>query len=368
MDDSHTLSSQPNLLRGGTVQLGIGGGACLAPHLRGESFHVPLEVVLPALTACGVEVIDATMLRARCPAENLHTTPTGPGHCVIYPNDNVPQIFCHHTSCKAQVVRVNERLRACSHAGRRFSGARPTPSATETQAWEQKQQQRRTLEQRTVALRPCILEKYHWPANAIATESPVTIKLPVERQHRYVLDLFDDDDVLWCAPSVKCSGTYRHDRYFREAARWAWEYKCPGAFICPNTFEAGSYSRSDANIARRRFLVVESDSLSRDQVGAVFKWMSACLGMVLRAVVDTGGRSLHGWFLYPSEGLLEKLRIILPVLGCDPAMFRPAQPCRMPGVVRETRRWQELLYLAPAPSGVIDTNADATFPASGKPG
>lgn len=304
------------------------------------------------------------MLRARCPAEELHTTATGDGDCVIFPNDNAPQIFCHHTSCKAQVALVNERLGAGCRVARHFRGTRPALSALERQAWEQKRQRCKALEEKAVDLRPCILEKYHWPADSIAAESPVTINLPVERQHRYIFDLFNDHGVLWCAPSVKCTGAYWHDKYFHKAARWAREYKCPGAFICPNTFEAGTFSRSDANIARRRFLVVESDTLSRDQVGAVFRWMSACLGMSLRAVVDTGGRSLHGWFDQPSDGLLEKLRIILPVLGCDPAMFRPAQPCRLPGVRRpETGRWQELLYLAPASPGAVNTNADATSPA-----
>ncbi len=337
-----------------------------APHLRGGGFHVPLEVVHTVLTACGIEVIDPVLLRARCPAEDLHTTPTGAGSCVIFPNDNAPQIFCHHTSCSTQVVRVNEQLWAYSHATRRPILTRPTPSGAPNQAWPQKQLRRKMLEQKTADLRPYILEKYRWPVDAIAAESPAAITLPVERQHRYIFDLFDDDDVVWCAPAVTCSGARWHDKFLRKAARWAREYKCPGAFVCPNTFGAGTYSRSDANIACRRFLVVESDTLSRDQVGAVFKWMSACLGMPLHAVVSTGGRSLHGWFAYPLEGLLEKLKVILPVLGCDPAMFRPAQPCRLPGIRRpETKRWQELLYLAPALSGALDTNVDTTSSAGG---
>ena len=58
----------------------------IGAHLRGGDFHVPLKVVLPALTVCEIEVIDPALLHARCPAEGLHTTPTRLGHCIIFPN------------------------------------------------------------------------------------------------------------------------------------------------------------------------------------------------------------------------------------------------------------------------------------------
>lgn len=330
----------------------------IAPHLRGRAFHFPLEVILPALEACQVEVIDFDLLRARCPAEELHTRDTGPGDCVIFPNRTIPRIYCQHTSCVTRVAAANDRLRAYyQNAGRSASTHCPVADAL-TLERQVKQQWRKALEQKAVDLCSRILEEYHWPASSIVAESPVELSLPVERQHRYIFDLFDDDDVLWCASSVKCTGAYRHSKHFRSAARWGREFKCPGAFVCPNPFQLGSYSRSDGNIARTKFLVVESDKLNRDEVGAIFRWMQTCNQMTLRAVVDTGNRSLHGWFECPSEGLSEKLKIILTGFGCDPAMFRPAQPCRLPGVGRDTGRWQELLYLAPPSPDAANTNAD----------
>jgi hypothetical protein len=93
-----------------------------------------------------------------------------------------------------------------------------------------------------------------------------------------------------------------------------------------------------------RFLVVESDTLSKAEIAAVFGWCRQFLS--LRGIVDTGGKSLHGWFDYPTTAQLHELRGILPRLGCDPALFKPSQPCRLPGA-RRGERVQSLLYLDP---------------------
>jgi hypothetical protein len=79
-------------------------------------------------------------------------------------------------------------------------------------------------------------------------------------------------------------------------------------------------------------LVAESDTLSKEEVLAVFMWMRNF--MRLRAVVDTAGKSLHGWFEYPTQEELAELRVILPALGCDEALFKASQPCRLPGARR----------------------------------
>ena len=117
-----------------------------------------------------------------------------------------------------------------------------------------------------------------------------------------------------------------------------------GQLTCPATFKSNSFSRSNENILQRRFLVVESDVLSKDQIGAVFKWLKDNVGLRLRAIVDTAGKSLHGWFDYPKKAVVEELEIILPQLGCDKGLFRASQPCRIPGALRDGR-YQSLLYL-----------------------
>jgi hypothetical protein len=106
-------------------------------------------------------------------------------------------------------------------------------------------------------------------------------------------------------------------------------------------FHPGTISRSDSNVAVRRFLVVESDKLTKDESGAIF-----CLlrhKLKLRAVVDTGNKSLHGWFDYPDEDNVEQLKAFLPELGCDPKMFGASQPARLAGQLRDNGNWQRLI-------------------------
>ncbi len=66
--------------------------------------------------------------------------------------------------------------------------------------------------------------------------------------------------------------------------------------------------------------------------------------MKLRCIVDTAGKSLHGWFDFPPEEELSDLRLILPELECDPKMFTSTQPCRLPSALRDGRH-QRLIYL-----------------------
>ena len=118
----------------------------------------------------------------------------------------------------------------------------------------------------------------------------------------------------------------------------------PGPLTCPAAFKNSSHARSNDNVLTRRFLVVESDVLTKDQVGAIFKWLRHDAGQELVAIVDTAGKSLHGWFKYPPEDELEHLKAILPAYGCDPKLFTASQPVRMPGALRDGR-YQKLVYL-----------------------
>ena len=72
-------------------------------------------------------------------------------------------------------------------------------------------------------------------------------------------------------------------------------------FTCGAAFKPGTYSRSNANCDGTRFLAVESDALARDEVGAVFAYLNRRLHFNLQAVVDTAGKSLHGWFDAPRD-------------------------------------------------------------------
>ena len=241
----------------------------IAPHLRGGGFHVPLEVVQPTLTTCGIEVVDAALLRARCPAEDLHTTANKPGECVIFPNNALPQICCHHTSCKEQVEAINRQLRDFS----RSKGYTTPPSLNGGFRQSQSQVRHReyqSLQHHAARVLPLILEKFHWPVSAIVAASPTPVSLPVPHHHRYIFDLFEDTDIVWTGDRVNQTGSPWHAVRFRTVKHWLNRTRCPGVFICPNTLAPGTYSRSGGNVVARKFLVVESDRLNRNQVGAVY--------------------------------------------------------------------------------------------------
>jgi hypothetical protein len=167
---------------------------------------------------------------------------------------------------------------------------------------------------------------------------------------RLLLRLFKPDDVLWIGRTTQDSANDKHDpewkafcrTRFRTVADWLKEPSAPGLFTCPTVFRAGVHSRSNENAIMRQYLVVESDTLDKNEVCAVFHWLEQFSR--LRAIVDTAGKSLHGWFEPPDLTTLEELKIILPAVGCDDAMFKLSQPCRLPGGSREGRV-QSLLYL-----------------------
>jgi hypothetical protein len=77
--------------------------------------------------------------------------------------------------------------------------------------------------------------------------------------------------------------------------------------------------------------------------------------------VDTGGKSLHGWFDMPKKAIFDELETILPLLGCDPGLFKPSQPCRMPGVPRG-EKYQTLIYYSPEATGGAAKVPSAALP------
>jgi len=182
-----------------------------------------------------------------------------------------------------------------------------------------------------------------WEAGSVRRYSKTCLSEDASGDWRQHLLLYEPEDILWIGGAVTESGHERHKANFRPAADWLALRNAPGRFICPATFRADVSSRSRKSVLRRPFLVVESDTLSKAEIVGVFRWMQHYTR--LRAIVDTGGKSLHGWFDMPDQDLLSAFEIYLPQLGCDPALFRPSQPCRLPGAMRDPMTRQRLLYL-----------------------
>ena len=187
-----------------------------------------------------------------------------------------------------------------------------------------------------------MLSDYRWPVEEMLKEYP--LDSDPTQHYRLLLGCFKEGDIIWVGERYD-SGEERHRIHFETREEWLAQKKQPaGTLTCPSAFKVNSISRSNENVLEQRFLAVESDILKKEEVGAIFRWMRDAVGMKLVAVVDTAGKSLHGWFKYPPTEVLEELKNMLPALKCDPGMFKKSQPARIPGALRDGN-YQRLLFL-----------------------
>ncbi len=241
---------------------------------------------------------------------------------------------------------------------------KPKPKRRSRQEKEAEREYRRA---RALAIRAenslrKILERGSWDRYEMWEESAIE---PGDlcAQASALLGLFDPTDIVWCgehAHSISAEDAadpenrkrmerLRALRPFRSASEWIKQCEAgvlPGPRICPNAFKSGVLSRSDDAVLHRRFLVIEHDKLSLNEQGAALRWLWKEAGLCLRAVVFTGGKSLHGWFDCPAPGRMKDLQIALVGarkqtgegrdlylggMGFDRASFVPSQPYRIPG-------------------------------------
>ncbi|HEY6009240.1 MAG TPA: hypothetical protein VIU40_13020 [Geobacteraceae bacterium] len=295
----------------------------------------------------------------RCPGADLHTSAAGPKDCRVR-IDGAPTIFCFHASCAQKVQEANTTLRRQLAAepwqlalpgGRVLRSGDPLPpppqarTPTACARTPDEQALLGAIEEAAADQRTRLLSQYHWPYDKILEDSPLAADArDPEDQFRLWLTLWPPDSTLWIG-DVFDSGKPEHASHFRTVADWSQIGPCMGNFTCPSAFRSGCHSRADDNVARRHFLVVESDTLSRDEIGAVFAHLRRRLHYRLHCIIDTAGKSLHAWFSPPQTPVREaRLKAWLKGLGCDPKMFGHSQPARVPGAFRDGRL-QKLIWL-----------------------
>lgn len=275
-----------------------------------------------------------------CPGRTSHTTQNGKKDCKIY-LDKVPTLFCFHGSCKSEIETANMKLRQALMSGE--LGSKKGRLTAEDKARIQERQKKESIRKRAACSKARILKDYRWTYAEILRDSLVPVPENPAIHWILLLACFHPNDVIWIGDKFH-SGKPEHSSHFRTGGDWSKESMAPAQFTCPATFKPGCYGRTNDNIVTRRFLVVESDILGRDEVGAVFKWLKDKVGLNLRAVVDTAGKSLHAWFDYPPEQGVEELKLVLPELDCDPKLFTASQPVRLPGALRDGK-YQKLVFL-----------------------
>jgi hypothetical protein len=295
----------------------------------------------------------------RCPGEAFHTSNNGKKDCRVNV-DGAPTIFCFHASCAPAVAEANRKLRKELGAGSweiRLPGGQVLRSGDVLQtsgvvlprevvkararAEGREPGEHLLLESlRTAAerFRPELFEFFHWPMAQILEDSPLLVAhREAEDQFRTWLKLWPACSTVWIG-DVYSSGKPEHRSHFRPIAEWYQIGPAMGNYTCGSSFKPGCHSRSNENLNGHRFLVIESDTLARDEVGAIFAYVNRRLHFSLHAIIDTAGKSLHGWFDAPrSKVLEERLKATVVAFGCDPKVFTYSQPVRVPGAFRDGR-------------------------------
>lgn len=290
-----------------------------------------IAAIKPYVALANLTLVSPDAPYVVCPGREFHTHPNKDTDCHIWFNFGHVRLSCFHQSCAKAVARANGVL----------AGLDPS-LAVGCPGFDPKQQ---VLCDGLPGLNlPRILES-PWSYNDIQADSPTKLEDEPSMHWRLLMTLFNPDDVIWVGRDYYDAGKPLHARRFRAASEWQREEFCPGPFVCPNTFIPGSYERTGKNILHIRYLVVESDELNHDETGAVFRFLQESpFNLKLRAVVDTAGKSLHGWFEYPDLRLFETVRQLIPRLKCDSQLMNANQSCRLPGAKRGARH-QRLIYL-----------------------
>lgn len=226
------------------------------------------------------------------------------------------------------------------------------------------EERQRTLTATLTKKRTELLSPYRdidWRVNHFY-ESPMCLEASHDAQTRQMIEwLFKPDDLLWMGDTHDSGQPAHHDN-FRPAKEWFHAPQLPPR-LSAGTYCEGSYSRSQANLVSQPYLIIESDDIightpttdkereeNRQLNAALMLFLTDRFHLELRALIDTGGKSLHGWFAHPGGETARALSKLLDGLAIDKSVFKQSAslPLRAPGCLHEvTGRRASLYYLNP---------------------
>ena len=262
----------------------------------------------------------------------------------------------------AQAVGIDlERSSIPSSAERREWAKRRQEAIKQTRdtARKKEEQEKLTNYQKQTLLRK--LQPYlskDWRAD-LYHSSPIWTETPEESMSAFVSNLFSPEATIWMGEPYD-SRQERHQQNFKLTRDWLKQTSLPQR-IAAGTFQPGSFSRTKDNLKTSPFIIAESDDLighkptnagERNENKALsYALAGYCqheLGLHLRAVIDTGNKSLHLWFDRPPPKAFAAVRILAPGLRIDTGLLDSCAtaPLRMPGCIHEkTKAPATLLYL-----------------------
>lgn len=345
-------------------------------------------------------------LIVECPGWQLHTKPGREADVKVL--GGRPVLKCFHTSCEAEVTAVNRELWA--ELDELPLEERPQQTLEEKIALEKEKKLRRQLRELNWSAKHRLLPKLskvspeewlkHSPCPLAEVTQEEQAKLFLQALYRQKFNYDWEYQHLWIGERWESGPDFTGN--FRTVADWL-KVKYPlGPQVSTWLFHRrvlDTGERKRANALRKLFLVLDCDHLDYETQGGVIEWVANAkhLCLRLRAIVDTGGKSLHSWFSLPPEPPpwpereldfegdllsatrpipgaclrnqvreqrwlekvqrheqeLRKLYAVLEGLDADPKMLKSSLTARLPGMERfneegnPTGRWQRLIYLDP---------------------
>lgn len=189
----------------------------------------------------------------------------------------------------------------------------------------------------------------------LLNSSPIAIPTDIRGHAQLLLDtLYESTDVIFIGD--------KYDKLPKRAHEWRGvAHKFPHIMLNtlsgePAQTQDGKPSyRCDACVTRFKYALIEFDNLSRGEQLAFW----AAIPLPIVALIDTGGKSIHGWIKVSGISSLEewntniKLKLYkqrLEPLGVDKTCANASRLSRLPGHFRtEKQHFQRLLYLNPSP-------------------
>lgn len=270
----------------------------------------------------------------QCPGHAKHTKKTADKHTILY-LDGVPTLYCWHQSCAEKVEEANAMLRD------RLCDDNAEEKAESKEKYDAKCKAQSEADW-ILTHNDWLLSNYHWPEVFDRPDTATSFT-------RFMRTLWHEDDMLWVG-DVWDTGPVKGPGHFKAAGSWLAEPPnlYANRFTTAATYKPNTCDRAGRQVLTSPYIVVEFDKLSEDiqdnrvQGAAFLKFISRSWDLV--AVVDSGNKSLHGWFVN-NEKVTDQTKQYVVFLGADAKTMRPAQAVRVPGGKRENGKVQSLLWI-----------------------
>jgi hypothetical protein len=256
-----------------------------------------------------------------CPGVHLHTHKNGPKDTIIF-LDDVPTLWCYHTSCQDMLGNANTILR------NNLAVEKGPEDKLKVKAYGRITELARQVNRD----KEYIYQQYAWFD---------LLKEPLHglKSWEFFLGLWKPEDVIWIG-EVFDTGPLKGPGHFRSAVEWGSTLVnfFGNHFTTTATYAPGTVDRTNKRVLTSPYAVIEFDGLGADK--GINHFRSAALMNYCRQkwvdpfmAVDSGNKSIHFWV--ERDKLDDELIFFLRLIGADVKSMRPAQPIRLPGAIRE---------------------------------